>query len=114
MSFALRSRPTPEPVGRYVWGELPDGKAVTAVEHVVLAGNTWEERHAAVTGFLARQDLAGHRCVRLVVQEEPPAGTAPDGPAGAAGAAEAAVAPQRKAARKGAASQTSRPSRRRT
>ncbi|NHC44838.1 hypothetical protein [Motilibacter aurantiacus] len=77
MSFALRSRPAPEPVRRYVWGQLPDGSAVTDVEPVVLAGNTWEARHEAVTGFLARHDLAGHACVRLVVEEQPPGPAAP-------------------------------------
>ena len=76
-SFALRARPAPEPVRRYLWGQLPDGSPVTDVEPVMMAANTWEERHAALTNFLARHDLAGHPCVRLVVEDEPPVSVKP-------------------------------------
>jgi len=72
MSFALRPRSAPEPLQVYLWAETPDGKTVTCVEPVLLVGDTWEERHAAVTDFLARQDLAGQACIQLRVDPSPP------------------------------------------
>jgi len=72
MSFALRPRSAPEPLQVYLWGQTPDGKTVTSVEPALLVGDTWEERHAALTDFLARQDLAGQACVQLRVEPSPP------------------------------------------